>query len=76
MNQRHFTRGKQEIAADVSRADAGDARGGPERDAKIRLPSFLAELAPPDFQRLLAAKILRLLVGQDFLGISLRLDDS
>jgi hypothetical protein len=63
------------LTADVSGAHAGDARRGPERDTKIGPPGFFAELAPPDFQRLLPTEILRLFVGQDFLGIRLRLDD-
>jgi hypothetical protein len=75
MDKRHFARCEQKLSADVRAADSGDAGGGPQRDAEVRLPGFSAKLAPPDLERLLPPKILRLFVSQDFLGIGFRLDD-
>lgn len=53
---------------------ADKAHGDPARDVKIRHPGFAAELAALDLQRLLPAQIARLLVGQDLLRISVRVD--
>ena len=76
MNQRHFRRGEQKMTERVTRRRSRERDHAPKRDAQIRLPGFLAEFAPLDFQRLLPAEILRLFVGQNFLGISVRVDGS
>src|SRR5208282_6584229 len=54
----------------------GERDHAPKRDAQIRLPGFLAEFAPLDFQRLLPPEILRLFVGQHFLGVSVHVHGS
>ncbi len=53
-----------------------ESNHAPKRDAQIRLPGFLAEFAALDFQGLLATEILRLFVGQNFLGVSVRVHGS
>jgi hypothetical protein len=75
MNELHGSRRKQELSAEICATRSGNTGRGPKRHAKISLPGFPAELAPPDLERLLPPKILRLFVSQDFLGISFRLDD-
>jgi len=58
----------------VSASRARNSGSRPRRHTKIRFPRLAAELAPLDLYRLLPAEILRLLVGQDFLGIRVRVD--
>src|ERR1700679_3376466 len=72
MSQRHLRRRQQKMPASICHTGASDSQAYTKRDAQIRLPGFSAELAALDLQRLLPAKILRLFVGQDFLGISVR----
>ena len=55
-----------EQVGNTGNAESDDADDGP---SGVGLPGFLAEFAPLDFERLLAAKILRLFVGQHFLRI-------
>ena len=69
MNQGHGRRGKQKMADQVGCGGDGEADAGPKADAGVAFPGFLSEFAPLDFERLLAAQILRLFVSQDFLGI-------
>ena len=54
------------MAAGVRRPCTGEADKGPAGDTKIRDPSFAAELAALDLERLLSPEIARLLFGQDF----------
>jgi hypothetical protein len=74
MNQRHFGRIEQKMDASIGHTRARNTRHSPGTDAQIGLPGLLPELATLDLDRLLTAKILRLLVGQDFLRVSFRLD--
>jgi hypothetical protein len=58
--------------AGICHACGHDPHAHADRDTEIRLPGLPAKLPPLNLQRLLPAKILRLFVGQEFLGISVR----
>ncbi len=62
------------MRAGVGKTRASDTRSYPSRNSKIGLPGLFAEFAALDLDRFLPAKILRLLVGKDFLRVSFRLD--
>src|ERR1700683_1913802 len=72
MNQRHSRRREQKMPAGICHARTRDSNAHSDRDAQIRLPGLPAKLSPLNLQRLLPAKILRLFVGQEFLGIRVR----
>src|SRR5580704_6758105 len=72
MNQRHLRRSKQKISEGVRHTNARYSHANSDRDAEIRLPGLPAEFPPFDLQRLLPAEILRLFVGQELLGIGVR----
>src|SRR5271156_4934213 len=74
MDQRHLARGVKEMSGSVGHPRGCKAKGHPARYAKIRHPGFAAELAALDLQRLLPTEIARLLVGEDFLRIGVRVD--
>ena len=75
MNQRTFpARSAGNARRLIGEPRARDTHRGPSRNAQIRLPGFAAEFAALDLDRLLPPKILRLFVGQDFLGVNFRLD--
>jgi hypothetical protein len=74
MNEPHSGRGEQEICALVGDPNAGHSHPNPERRAQIGLPRFAAKLATLDFERLLTAEILRLLVREDFLREGVNVD--
>src|ERR1700691_1566763 len=76
MNQRHFRRHEQIMPERVACRCGCQRDAAPKRDAQVHLPGFLAEFAPLDFQRLLPPQILRLFVGQNFLGVSVRVHGS
>jgi hypothetical protein len=62
------------MSESVCETRAHNPGGRPRRNTKVGLPGLTAELAPLDLNRLLPAEILRLLVGQDFLRIDVRVD--
>src|SRR5580704_16379546 len=74
MNERHLPRRQQEMSAGIGQAPPEDPQAHSKGDAQIRFPSLPAEFPPLDLQRLLPSKILWLFVGQQLLGISVRVD--
>jgi hypothetical protein len=74
MNQLDFGRGLEEASALVGNPDACDTGAEPQGGAQIGLRSYAAELAALDFERFLAAEILRLLIREDFLRKSVDVD--
>jgi hypothetical protein len=76
MNKRHLRRSQKELPEFEDRPGTGQPNRGAYRGTQIFLPSFAAKFTPPDFQRLLPAKILRLLVREQFPRERVRLDDS
>ncbi len=72
MDQGHFRRSQQKVADKISDTGGRETHSGPKCDARVRLPGFPAKLAPLDLERLLATKILRLLLSEDFLGENVR----
>jgi hypothetical protein len=74
MQQSHLPGHEQEAAAFVRCRGTGEAEGRPGRHAQICFPGLPAEFPPLDLDRLLAAKILRLLIRNDFLRIDVGVD--
>jgi hypothetical protein len=74
MNQLDFGRGLEEASALVGNPDACDTGAEPQGGAQVGLRSYAAELAALDFERFLAAEILRLLIREDFLRKSVDVD--
>jgi hypothetical protein len=58
----------------VGGPDTCQAESGPSGDTEIALPSLPTELAPLDLDRPLPAKILRLFIRENFLGIDTGVD--
>jgi hypothetical protein len=75
MDERHGRRGQQELPALESGPRTRHTHGGPHGGAQVGFPRFAAEFPAADFERPLAAKILRLFVREDFARERIRLDD-
>jgi len=67
-------RREHEAAAFVRCRRTGEAEGRPGRRAQVRFPGLPAEFPPFDLDRLLAPKILRFLIRNDFLRINVGVD--